>query len=264
MRDLIVACGDKPRHMYFAARLAEAFPDCGIITESFGTEMEKNRIKEPSKKIREHFAEFSRTEKKFFAGYLDEKKDLIEKHILAKIKGGEINSSETLELLKKENPKFITTYSTAIIKPRMISAFPKRWINLHAGLSPYYRGSGTNLYPILNKEPEYIGMTVHYLDAGIDTGEIILQGRPEFSEKDNSHTIGCKTTVVGADLMIRVIKRMLAEGTCPSVKQDKSRGKLYLKKDFSEEAVDNIRKLISQGLIAGYAKNPKNIGIVEW
>jgi folate-dependent phosphoribosylglycinamide formyltransferase PurN len=44
-------------------------------------------------------------------------------------------------------------------------------------------------------------MTIHYIDIGIDSGDIILQGRPRFEEGDDTHTIGCKNLILGAELM---------------------------------------------------------------
>jgi methionyl-tRNA formyltransferase len=57
-------------------------------------------------------------------------------------------------------------------------------------LSPYYRGSGTNFFPFVNNEPEYVGATFMYIDEGIDTGEIIHQIRPTIFLGDTIHHVG--------------------------------------------------------------------------
>lgn len=158
----------------------------------------------------------------------------------------------------------IAIHSTSLIGEDIISAFSKRLINLHAGLSPYYRGSGTNVWPFYNRELEYVGMTVHYIDAGIDTGDIILQGKPEFSEDDNTHTIGCKNVKLGTRLMAKVIKKYLEGGSLLTVKQNKSKGILYLKKHFTDETILQIKKHLKQGLVKDYIANPKEVDIVEW
>ena len=75
-----------------------------------------------------------------------------------------------LNQIKKNNPDIIIVYGSSIIAP-LTNDFKNKIINVHLGLSPYYRGSGTNFYPILNSKPEYIGVTFMFLDKGIDTGK---------------------------------------------------------------------------------------------
>ncbi|HLD58107.1 MAG TPA: formyl transferase [archaeon] len=264
MTDLLITCGSKLRHLYFAGRLAETFPNSAIIIEADEGESSKNYNAAPTEKMQKHFKEFDKIEKTFFENFVNDKKKLIEEKTIAKIKKGEINSPETSELIKKSNPKFIAVYSTSLIKPELFDAFPRRWINLHAGLSPYYRGSGTNIYPILNKEPEYIGMTIHHIAKGIDDGNIILQGRPKIEETDNVHTIGCKCAVLGTDLMIKVMRKLFKGEKCPDIRQNKKLGRLYLRKEFTDETIDEINRLTENGLMTEYAKNPKKISIAEW
>ena len=71
-------------------------------------------------------------------------------------------------------------------------------MNIHLGLSPYYRGAGTNFWPLVNGEPEYCGATIHILDGGVDTGPVIAHVRPEIAAGDGPHDIGNKTIVAAA------------------------------------------------------------------
>ena len=93
-------------------------------------------------------------------------------------------------MIQDNNPKCIALYSVSIIKEKLISIFNERLFNIHAGLSPYYRGTATNIWPIINEELEYIGMTVHHIDKGIDSGGLILQGRPNLDKDDDTHNNG--------------------------------------------------------------------------
>ena len=45
-------------------------------------------------------------------------------------------------------------------------------INIHMGLSPYYRGSSCNFWAMYDNNPNYVGATIHYLSKGLDSGEI--------------------------------------------------------------------------------------------
>lgn len=262
--DLLVMCGDSLRHKYFAIRLLETFPNSAALIERHFEDPTKTYNVKDTSTMRQHFEEFKETEIRYFKEFVEKNNDFLNYRLMRRIPPGTINKEENVEFIKTLNPRAIAIHSTSIIGYELISAFPKRIINLHAGLSPYYRGSGTNVWPFYNKELEFVGMTVHYIDAGIDSGGIIIQGRPQFEKGDNTHTIGCKNVILGTDLIIKVIKKYLNEGTLPEVKQDKTKGRLYLKKQFSDDTIIKIRKNLEEGLVEKYIKNPREVDIVEW
>ena len=251
------------RHKYFAIRLMKEFPVSSVLLESHITNTVENYVKEPSDVMKGHFIEFDEMEKRYFQKYVDQNESFFKSKLILEIAKGAINSEGTLSFLKKIDPKVIAVHSTSLIGEKLISEFPRRLINLHAGLSPYYRGSATNVWPFFNNELEYVGMTVHYIDKGIDSGDIILQGRPEFEECDNTHSIGCKNVILGTDLMVKVIRGYLKCGPPQALQQDKNNGKLYMKKHFTDKIVLEIKNRIENGLVKEYARCPKKINIVE-
>ena len=109
--------------------------------------------------------------------------------------------------------------------------FNKRFINLHLGLSPYYKGSGTNFWPIANNEFQFLGATFMLIDEGVDSGPIIHQFRPMLNVNDNIHTIGCKIIL---QTTIDLEKILLNFKQIKPIKQKKIKySKIYKKKDFS-------------------------------
>jgi folate-dependent phosphoribosylglycinamide formyltransferase PurN len=74
------------------------------------------------------------------------------------------------------------------------SSFIKGWLidfliensalNIHMGLSPYYRGSSCNFWAIYDLLPNYVGATIHYLSKGLDSGPIIFHSVPKFENED--------------------------------------------------------------------------------
>ena len=103
---------------------------------------------------------------------------------------------------KKKGAEYIILFGSSIIKPPLLEFFNKKIINIHLGLSPYYRGSGTNFWPLVNNEPECVGATIHLAVLKVDAGSILAQARPEsLSELDNSHDIGCKAIISGTKKM---------------------------------------------------------------
>lgn len=73
-----------------------------------------------------------------------------------------------------------------IIPQPVLDAFPNRAINLHISMLPWNRGADPNLWSIIDGTPR--GVTIHYLDAGIDTGPIIGQRKVQFADDDTLAT----------------------------------------------------------------------------
>lgn len=262
MIDVLVLGTTQLRHQYFALQMIKYF-NASIIMKIHEGPVIKYINKE-SKIVQKHINEFQKTEKQFFFDIVHKNQDIIKKHTIKMITNN-INEEENIKLIKQLNPKLIVVHSIDLIKNELIKCFPKRIINLHAGLSPYYRGGGTNVFPFYNNELEYVGMTIHYIDIGIDSGDIIHQGRPIFDENDNSHIIGCKNVILGSELMKDIIDSYLfLDKPLPAYKQDLKNGKLYFWKDFTEDVVIKINKNIQNGIVKLYANNPKTVPLVRW
>ena len=114
------------------------------------------------------------------------------------VSAGACNDPAEVALMAALGPDVVLVFGTGILREPLLSAFDGRIINIHLGLSPYYRGAGTNFWPLVNREPEYVGATIHYLDAGIDTGPILAHARPTIARGDGPHDIGNKTIVAAA------------------------------------------------------------------
>jgi hypothetical protein len=74
----------------------------------------------------------------------------------------------------------IITLGTPIIRPDLLSCGPE-WMNLHGGNPEYYRGLDSHLWAIYHNDFNNVVTTLHYIDEGIDTGDIIFQCRVEIN-----------------------------------------------------------------------------------
>lgn len=110
-------------------------------------------------------------------------------YALPLIKHKNINSDEFIQIVKKYNcDLFISMSFNQIFKQEMIDLPPMKIINCHAGKLPSYRGRNILNWALINDEKEF-GITVHYVDNGIDTGAIILQESFLITDNDNYKTL---------------------------------------------------------------------------
>jgi len=121
-------------------------------------------------------------------------------------------------------------------------------LNLHASLLPKYRGAAPIQWAIANGE-SVTGVTTMRIDAGLDTGDILMQREISIASEDTAETLGPKLASIGADLMIETL-RGLDTGQVHPTPQDHSQATLapILKKedgrmDFARTAKDLFNRL---------------------
>lgn len=96
-----------------------------------------------------------------------------------------INSSEFIEIIRKYGcDLFVSMSFNQIFKREIINLPPLKTINCHAGKLPFYRGRNILNWALINDEKEF-GITVHFVDEGIDSGDIILQKCFPISDSDD-------------------------------------------------------------------------------
>ncbi len=87
-----------------------------------------------------------------------------------------------------------------ILRKPMLDLFPKGVINLHPAYLPFNRGQYTNVWSIVDRTPA--GTTLHYIDEGIDTGEVIAQRQVEVDLTDTGEMLYRKLERASVDLFI--------------------------------------------------------------
>jgi len=121
-------------------------------------------------------------------------------------------------------------------------------INLHASLLPKYRGAAPIQWAIARGET-VTGVTTMRLDAGLDTGDILLQTEVAITSEDTAETLAPRLATIGADLMVETLRGLQAGSITPRV-QDHSQASLapILKKedgliDFSSAAAEIFNRM---------------------
>jgi len=104
-------------------------------------------------------------------------------------------------------------------------------LNLHGGLSQFYRGLFTTDWAVHNREPEYVGATVHFVSKGIDDGGVVFQGRPYLGVEDHPNRCYEKVVRLGVDMMSAAI--LAIDHGKLHAPQAPSKGRLYRERDFT-------------------------------
>ncbi len=116
-----------------------------------------------------------------------------------------VNSTETIEILKNSNPDLIIVNGTRIISKNVLASVSCRLINIHAGITPKYRGVHGAYWSLVKGDFENCGVTVHFVDKGIDTGNIISQGKIAVKQNDNFATYPFLQLSMGLELLHKAV-----------------------------------------------------------
>ena len=118
----------------------------------------------------------------------------------------DINSDRVSNFLRAKAPQVVVVSGAPILKDCILAAAEGKIINLHPGYAPQYRGRYGSFWPIYNKEPELVGTTIHFVDKGVDTGPILLQGKVNFNPDDTLGTITYRQHKLGTELLIKCLQ----------------------------------------------------------
>lgn len=126
---------------------------------------------------------------------------------------------EDYQIILDKNPDIIITCAYGQIIPKVLLDAPKYGcINVHASLLPKYRG-GAPIHKALINGEEKTGVTIMYMDEGMDTGDMIKKKEYFIKDDDNVGTLHDKLSVLGANLLIETLPNIIV-GTCERVKQN--------------------------------------------
>ena len=126
---------------------------------------------------------------------------------------GSVNSRACIDWLRGLRPDVVVLNGTRIISSSLLESCNAVFLNLHCGITPAYRGVHGGYWACLNGDHDNLGVTIHLVDNGIDTGAILLQEVVHVDEDDNFLTYPIKQYQAGIPLLTRAIAAALAGNT---------------------------------------------------
>ncbi|NOY53158.1 MAG: formyl transferase [Deltaproteobacteria bacterium] len=267
---VVILVSSDPSDIYFANRLTRRLNVAAVFVEEQhgGSNLPLRLLKalrfmahplllfkkiSDNRIVKEHFRKTTIVDKTYFG---EEGRHILPHagQTVVYTEGGKtINEPGYIHAIQEIKPDVIAVCGTSVLQEKVLSIPPKGVLNLHGGLAQKYRGTCTTLWALFNGEPEYIGATVHYVDKGIDDGDILYQGRPEISGIDNPETLYVKVVKLGIEMMIRAIEDIENDRARSCALTEK--GALYLNRMITPEVLQRVWQNIDAGILDDYLKD---------
>ena len=159
------------------------------------------------------------------------------------------NNPEFLEEVKKLNPDLICVVAYGKILPQELLDIPKYGcVNVHGSLLPKYRGAAPIQWAVLNGDKK-TGVTTMFMNAGMDTGDMILKEEVEIGEDETTGELWDRLKTIGANLLIKTVKE-IENGTATRTKQPEEGtmapmlSKEMAKIDWKNKTANDIKNLV--------------------
>jgi methionyl-tRNA formyltransferase len=155
---------------------------------------------------------------------------------------------EVLQPVKASDPQFVEIVAgmepevcvsvsyDQIIRPALIDVPRKAFINCHAGKLPKYRGRNVVNWAIISGE-SHIGLTVHHIDAGVDSGDIILQRTFPILDSDDYGSVLVKL-IEACPVLVSEVLSLIDSGADQRIPQDHSQATYYTGRANGDEWID--------------------------
>ena len=263
MARIVILCGGAPRHVYVANRLCRSL-DVQAIVQEVGRRITPAKLASLTKPevaarkigrwLRDRRRYVGNPEARFVFGEAEvrlDRPDLVQR-------AEHINDRAVFDTVQRLAPDAVAVFGTSLIRPPLLGQGRLGMLNLHGGLSPDYRGADCTFWALYNGEPEQVGCTLHFINAGIDTGALIAHVCPEVHDGDDELTLFWRAVRDAAEVYAEAIER-LARGEALGVRQDR-KGRLYQVKDRTWAAEREFARRLPGGVVRGASLPPR----VNW
>lgn len=162
------------------------------------------------------------------------------------LKSGDLNHVSPETLAPALDSDLYIIFGASYIKGWLVEHLVKnRAINIHMGVSPYYRGSSCNFWSLYDDNPHLCGATIHLLSKGLDSGEILYHALPTLNDCETPFDFTMRSVLAAHQSLVdRISDKSLFDLT--EIQQDKQLEVRYTRNsDFTDEVANTFlnRKL---------------------
>ena len=249
---LILFSGDHPRHLFVTKEILKYFDDIFVVVmqrEQLLPDL-PGEINDHDKRLfQTHFENRYRVESTVYG-------DLNAREIFTNlnsifIKPDALNSELVADKVKRFNADFCFIFGVDLILDPVFDLLPENKINLHLGLSPWYKGGATLFWPFYHLVPQFCGSTFHQITKQADAGEIIHQCVPELLSGDTIHDVGARCVVKARDEINSILSHWNKSGGFDGMSQTTS-GRNWRAADFHPSQLRVIYDLYDDKIVDSY------------
>lgn len=227
---IAILCSDDAHHRYLVALFSLSFNVVGIVVEP-GASQRRRLLKLGRYRayswilyhhMRRRITGLDRYRRRYFADVPSS--DIFPPPRMMTVDW--VNDSRVEKFLAEIEPDITVIICTSILKKNILRAAGPTVINIHGGYLPYYRGNHCYFFALYNGEFDKIGSTIHYVDPGIDTGDIIDVVKPPIYLEDNAERLYCRGEMMAIHRLVKILKAF-ERGESPPRHAQSERWPLY-------------------------------------
>jgi methionyl-tRNA formyltransferase len=257
MKVLLIS-GSHSRHFYIHKAIIDRFDVIGAVVMN-----REEELPQPPEGITEHDKSlFERHFKKRFEVETEAYNRLSFEDTFSsvdniRVEPDQLNTQRVADFVASKKADICIIFGPDIIKGEVFDNLPKYKLNVHLGLSPWYRGSATLFWPFYNLEPQMAGATIHQISLEADAGEIVHQCIPKLEKGDGIHDVAARVVKQVTQDTLKILESFQEKGELPFKKQ-KSTGRLYLTNDFKPEHLRVIYDLYDNNIVDAWLDGELN------
>jgi len=158
------------------------------------------------------------------------------------------NDAACADLLRNAQPDVVVLGGTRIIKPHLLEIPARGTVNCHPGLLPQLRGSASVGWALYKDLPQ--GATAHFIDPGIDTGDIIVRRELPVSRRDTYESLCVRVATLAGELMAETLG-YLSSGEAPRMPQDSGAGETF--RVIPDDLLEAGKRRLAEGRYSHFA-----------
>ena len=155
------------------------------------------------------------------------------------LKVSSVNEEGCLHAIQLLQPDIIVVNGTRIINKKILQSTNAVFVNMHVGITPHYRGSHGGYWALRNNDIDNFGTTIHIIDAGVDTGAVIMQVFIKPDKPDNFTTYPILQVAIGIEALKKVLANMISGNY--ETKKHTEKGNMYFQPTLWQYLTGSVR-----------------------
>ena len=248
---LLLFTGTHKRHKFLHSEVLAHCDEALCVTVQ-----REDVLPQPPKNISQH-------DKKLFTMHFENRKKIedekfkcdntntLAQYRSIQVQPNELNTLEVAKEVKDFDADMAFIFGGHLILDPVLSVLPENKINMHLGLSPWYRGAATLFWPFYFLQPQFAGVTFHQIIESPDAGEIIHQCVPQLFKGQTIHEVSANCIIQAKD-DISLLFNHWKNHKCFNGKIQKTTGRVWRGRDFHPSHLRVIYDLFEDKMVDSY------------